>query len=172
LLAKLELAVQSLDFYSVLTPEAVYTKANLVHLEYSRESKRGVNLLVVEVWVQEVRPASGPAFTKTEGIQNPATAPAETPTNSGGVQATDAPFDVPTDTSASGVANDPNSLFLPAEGSDIGGSQPMPSLGSTGEPPGPPPAMPEKSAPALPQNATPMPAADPQFSTPDPTAMY
>jgi hypothetical protein len=32
--------------------------------------------------------------------------------------------------------------------------------------------MPNKSAQALPQNATPMPAPDPQFSTPDPTAMY
>ena len=132
LLAQLELAVQSLDFYSVITPEAVYTKANLVHMEYSRESKRGVNLLVVEVWVQEVRPAAGNAFTKTEGIQNPQTAAADNPTNSGGVQADDAPFDVPTDTSASGVANDPNSLFLPAAGSDIGGSQDMPSLGSAG----------------------------------------
>jgi hypothetical protein len=172
LLLKLEQAVASLDFYSVITPEAVYTKANLVHLEYSRESKRGVNLLVVEVWVQEVRPAAGNAFTKTEGIQNPQTAAADNPTNSGGVQADDAPFDVPTDTSASGVANDPNSLFLPAAGSDIGASQDMPSLGSAGEPPGPPPNMPSTSASALPQNATPTPAPDPQFSTPDPTAMY
>jgi hypothetical protein len=62
-LAQLETAVQSLDLFVVVTPEAFYPRANLIHMEYSRESRRGLNLLVVEVWVQEVRTTEGASFT-------------------------------------------------------------------------------------------------------------
>ena len=42
---RLEKAVKSLDLYKVATPEAVYTSANLVHMDYRREARRGINLL-------------------------------------------------------------------------------------------------------------------------------
>ena len=71
-LADLEFAVQSLQMYIVITPEATYSRANLTHMEYSRESRRGLNLLVVDVWVQEVRVSEGSAFTdNTSGISPP-----------------------------------------------------------------------------------------------------
>ena len=75
-LAHLEAAVQSLNMYVVVTPEAIYPQANLFHMEYSRESRRGLNLLVVEVWVQEVRVSEGSAFTDDKTGQSPTYMPA------------------------------------------------------------------------------------------------
>jgi hypothetical protein len=154
LLVKLEQAVQSLDFYSVITPEAVYTKANLVHMEYSRESKRGVNLLVVEVWVQEIRPTAGDTFAKN-GIQNPKSAAAENPTHDGSVQPTDAPFDVPPGDATTPAGSDPNQ-FLADQFPLTGNTQSqMPPLDDTGAPSGPAPNMPISSAPGTPGEAIP-----------------
>lgn len=70
-LAQIEFAVKSLQMYTVITPEAYYPEANLIHMEYSRESRRGLNLLVVEVWVQEVRPTAGSAFTTNTAGKTP-----------------------------------------------------------------------------------------------------
>ena len=171
LLVKLEQAVKSLDFYSVLTPEAVYTKANLVHMEYSRESKRGVNLLVVEVWVQEVRPTEGDTFTK-DGIQNPKSAAAANPNNSGSVQATDAspalggPGGA---TSSIGTETTPT-LGGPGGATSSIGTEDMPQLGSGATQPGPPPNMPDTSAPGIPGEAIPggtLPAPQAATTTPD-----
>ena len=89
MLADLEDAVKSLAFYTVTTPDAQYPRANLTHLEYSRQTERGVNLLVCDVWVSEVRPALGAAFSNgDEGDKNPQSPTAKGAGNNGATQAT------------------------------------------------------------------------------------
>ena len=83
-LSQIEKAVQSLNMYIVCTPEAIYPQANLTHMEYSRESRRGLNLLVVEVWVQEVRLPEGAAFTDMNAGRSATYLPG---VNTGGQQA-------------------------------------------------------------------------------------
>src|SRR5215469_6879618 len=63
MLDALEAAVASLDFYTVSTPEKIYVRANLTHIEYSREARRGFNLLVCDIWLREIRPADPTVFT-------------------------------------------------------------------------------------------------------------
>jgi hypothetical protein len=52
-------------------------------MEYSRESRRGLNLLVVDVWVQEVRISAGATFTDNTSGKSPTGA---ANTNVGSVQ--------------------------------------------------------------------------------------
>jgi len=49
--------------YSLSTPDAVYDNANLIHVNYRREAKQGVTLLLAELWFDEIRQA--PAGTVT-----------------------------------------------------------------------------------------------------------
>lgn len=73
-------AVASLDMYSVVTPEVTYTSANLIHYDYRRNGGRGVSLLEVDVWVEEVRITAEAQFTKSAAGQGE--------TNTGSVQPT------------------------------------------------------------------------------------
>lgn len=43
-------------FYQVVTPIAVYYPVNVQHFDYRQTSTNGVGLLVVEMWLQEIRP--------------------------------------------------------------------------------------------------------------------
>lgn len=149
LLEALEHAVESLAFYTVATPEATYYRANLVHIEYARESRRGVNLLEVDVWVQEVRPAAQSSY-----VQEPKSPTAKPAGNNGQSQ----PLPVP-----------PTPPGAP--------DHTMPSM-LPGEPLPPPANMPVKSANPNPLNTgtsvvptAPAPIGG-QFTTPDPTALY
>jgi hypothetical protein len=51
----IENMLNSLDLYSIVTPDYVYENANLVHVNYRRDSKQGVTLLKAELWFEEVR---------------------------------------------------------------------------------------------------------------------
>lgn len=55
LLNSLRGIVGDLNFYDAVSPEAVYTPVNLVHLDYRRTAQNGVGLLVVSVWCRQVR---------------------------------------------------------------------------------------------------------------------
>lgn len=43
------------NLYSVVTPEFTYLKANVHHYDYRRTAVNGVGLIVVDVWLMEVR---------------------------------------------------------------------------------------------------------------------
>jgi hypothetical protein len=44
-----------LDLYSIITPEITYQNANIVHYDYHRTARNGATMLLVDVWVEEVR---------------------------------------------------------------------------------------------------------------------
>jgi len=46
------------NLYDVVTPDAIYTNVNLTHQDYARSASRGLGLIVVDVWMEEVRPAN------------------------------------------------------------------------------------------------------------------
>ena len=58
-LQSIEAIAASLEPVVVLTPEIVYASANVTHYGYRRESRHGVSLIRVEVWVEEVRVTAG-----------------------------------------------------------------------------------------------------------------
>jgi hypothetical protein len=57
--------------YQVVTPEFIYTSANVSHYDYKRESSRGVGLLVVDVWVTQILVAASTILANGT-TQNPA----------------------------------------------------------------------------------------------------
>ena len=67
-------ACASLDLYSVVTPEFTYPQANVVHYDYRRTARRGLGLMEIEVWVEEVRQVAAGQFTpaKTDNAASPA----------------------------------------------------------------------------------------------------
>lgn len=70
-LAAIEAAKQSTNLYKVVTPERVYTSANIVAYDNRREVRDGVTLLKVNVYLQEVRVTAVAQFANT---QNPSSA--------------------------------------------------------------------------------------------------
>ncbi len=61
----LQQALESLNLYTVITPGAVYTNANIVRVSYSRSAQNGVSLLVAEISIQEIRVAGDLTFKNT-----------------------------------------------------------------------------------------------------------
>jgi hypothetical protein len=84
LLASIAAIVGDLNFYQVVTPEAVYVNANVKHYDYTRTAINGLGLLTVEVWCEEVRVASGAGT----GLTNTVSPTAASQTNGGTVQPT------------------------------------------------------------------------------------
>lgn len=68
------------QLYDVVTPEVVYQSVNVQRYDYRRESKNGVGLLVIELWLLEIRQV---------GVASPANtqSPSGVPTISGGTVA-------------------------------------------------------------------------------------
>lgn len=66
------------DLYSVVTPEITYYNYSVERYNYSRKSSRGVTLLIVEVFLKEIRTVT-PTFTTVQIIapQNAAATPPE-----------------------------------------------------------------------------------------------
>jgi hypothetical protein len=67
-LDQVDAAVQSLDLYVVTTPDKAYPNANLVHYDYTRTQQQGVTLLLVSVWLNEIRQGTGPQLTNTKSM--------------------------------------------------------------------------------------------------------
>jgi len=84
MLASIRAIQGDLNLYDIVTPEAVYLRANVQRHDYSQTAQNGVGLLQVDVFVQEVRELSGAPLTST---QNPTDA---AQVNGGPVQATEA----------------------------------------------------------------------------------
>ena len=56
-LGTIEDMMASINVYNIVTPNANYQGASLVHYDYRREARQGLSLLIVQLWFQEVRVA-------------------------------------------------------------------------------------------------------------------
>lgn len=54
-LKSINLIAGNLELYDVVTPEEVYTSVNIQHYDFRRTSRNGVGLIVVDVWLLEIR---------------------------------------------------------------------------------------------------------------------
>jgi hypothetical protein len=86
-------ATDGLDLFTVVTPDHAYLNANIFRNEITRQSSKGVELLLVDLTLQEIRTSVVSTFTNT---QNPASA---APVSGGTVQPQD-----PTPTQAQAAA--------------------------------------------------------------------
>lgn len=93
-LAALDSAMNSTALLVGMTPEVIYPNVTIDHVDFRRSSRQGVTLLKVDVWCQQVRVAppldfspSGTAGTPTPQLSNTTDPEAQSPTNSGPVQA-------------------------------------------------------------------------------------
>lgn len=61
--------MNSLTLINVITPNFTYKNCNLVHVDYRREAKQGVSLIIAQLWFQQVRIAQvvAPATTAPSG---------------------------------------------------------------------------------------------------------
>jgi hypothetical protein len=103
LLNSLRAIAGDLKFYDAVSPEAVYTPVNIVHVDYRRTAQNGVGLIAVSVWCRQVRQvasstagaaggadASGTDTPSATGsIGDPASPSGADQANGGAVQATD-----------------------------------------------------------------------------------
>lgn len=80
-LSQIDTAAQSLDLFTVATPDFIYTSANIVHYDYRRARDSGVGILQVDVWLEEVRTTVQTQFTNTQEQTS------QQDTNTGPVQA-------------------------------------------------------------------------------------
>jgi hypothetical protein len=69
-LNSVDAAANTLDLYDVLTPEVVYQGLNISHYDYRRTSHNGVGLIVVDVWLTQVRVTATSTFSNTKNPAN------------------------------------------------------------------------------------------------------
>jgi len=62
----IEQYINSLTLLSVITPNFTYNNCNLIHVDYRREAKQGVSLIIAQLWFQEVKIAQAAVPTTTE----------------------------------------------------------------------------------------------------------
>jgi hypothetical protein len=92
LLASVAAIAGDLNFYDVQTPETTYSSANVTHYDYSRTNTNGVGLIIIDVWLVEVRQtgsATAGATGSTPQVTNPQDPSATSPVSGGQVQPTD-----------------------------------------------------------------------------------
>lgn len=75
----IDAAKKSTNLYGVVTPDITYASASVVRFDYDRESRNGVTLLLVAVYVREVRIAADASFTSVNS-QNTGQGPVDTST--------------------------------------------------------------------------------------------
>lgn len=64
-LIQLDNAATSMSLYDVVTADCQYPGVNITHYDYRQTAERGANLLVVDVWLQEIRQVSEGQFSST-----------------------------------------------------------------------------------------------------------
>ena len=64
-LQAIEQAKESINLFTVVTPEVTYPNASIVHYDYRREHRNGATLLIVDIWMQEVRTTATQKFSNT-----------------------------------------------------------------------------------------------------------
>jgi hypothetical protein len=76
-----------LNFYSAVSPERAYPSVNVAHYDYRRTSINGLGLLIVDVWLNEIRVAG-----QSGGLANTATPFAKDAVHIGPVQPVPSPI--------------------------------------------------------------------------------
>lgn len=52
--------------YDVATPEEIFQGMNVMHVDYSRRAERGVGLVTLDMWLNEIRTTAAAQFTTTK----------------------------------------------------------------------------------------------------------
>jgi len=65
-LAAIQNYVESLTLLTIVTPDANYPNCNLIHVDYRRESRQGVTLLLAQLWFQQIIVAQQPAASTAQ----------------------------------------------------------------------------------------------------------
>lgn len=63
---------QSLQLCTVVTPEATYVNVNLVHYDYRRETRGSISMLLIDVWLEQVRITAQAQFANSQSAQGTA----------------------------------------------------------------------------------------------------
>lgn len=58
--------MSTVDLYDIVTPEQVYLGYNFTHRDFHRTSENGVGLIVVDLWLTEIRVTSTAMYTATQ----------------------------------------------------------------------------------------------------------
>jgi hypothetical protein len=66
-LNQIEAQLASLNFVTLVTPEITYPSANLTHYDFRRTSRNGVTMVLVTVWVEEVRVVTATTLANAQG---------------------------------------------------------------------------------------------------------
>lgn len=75
-LNSIEAALSTLNLVTIVTPEVRYASANLVHYAYRRTARKGVTMILVDVWCEEVRVTAQTALSNTQSQNGQAPAQA------------------------------------------------------------------------------------------------
>lgn len=65
-LATVATIAASLTLYDVVTPEVTYYDCNIAHYDYRRTAREGVGLLIVDLWLVQIRVTGTAAFSNTK----------------------------------------------------------------------------------------------------------
>lgn len=57
------------QLFDLVIPEETYPNVNIIRQNYNRKADAGLGLMIVDVWVQEIRIAPDASFTTTGGTQ-------------------------------------------------------------------------------------------------------
>jgi hypothetical protein len=126
-------ATASLNLYALVMPEVTYRWCNITRYAYQRSQRQGVTLLLVDIWLEEVR------ITGTTQYSSTAQPAAANPQNVGTVQS-QTPTAQQTSNLPSGVESGPGAGSGPPStgtgaGSDAGGgATPGTTVGQPSEP--------------------------------------
>lgn len=55
----------TIELFDVVTPEKVYRSVNVTHYSYDRTAIKGAGLIVIDIWLLQIRVASDAAFTSS-----------------------------------------------------------------------------------------------------------
>lgn len=80
-LAAIDAVAKTLTLFDVVTPETVYTSVNIQHYDYNRAASRQLGLMVVSIWLLEIRVIG----TSGQNVKDPSGA---TQTNGGQISPT------------------------------------------------------------------------------------
>lgn len=65
-LDSIDRVINTTDLYDVVTPEKVYLSYCFTHRDFRRSATNGVGLIIVDLWLTEVRVSSAATFTNTQ----------------------------------------------------------------------------------------------------------
>lgn len=66
LLNQIDAIAGSLLLYDILTPEKIYTSCNVTHYDYQRHSDRGLGMITIDIWFEEVRVTATATLSNTQ----------------------------------------------------------------------------------------------------------